>query len=306
MRVVVVGLGVQGKKRSAIAGNECAATVDPINSAANFKRLEDLPLNQYDAALICTPDSPKYDLIRYCLENKKHVLVEKPLLLESETKFDELLNLSRINKVACYTAYNHRFEPHFINLKRILTENELGRIYSLRMFYGNGTAREVQNSPWRDSAMGVLPDLGSHLLDTIAFLFERSDFEFVPVGFHCWENKAFDHIRFASKGTPLIQLEASLLSWRNTFHLDVIGEHGSAHINCLCKWGPSTITVRSRILPSGKPPERCETLECADPTWQAEYAHFKAVCQQGGNNIETDRWIDRTILSLYKQHQADR
>ena len=34
------------------------------------------------------------------------------------------------------------------------------------MFYGNGTARLVRDSAWRDQGAGVLPDLGSHLLDT--------------------------------------------------------------------------------------------------------------------------------------------
>ena len=32
--------------------------------------------------------------------------------------------------------------------------------------------------------------------------------------------------------------------WKNSFNLDVIGEKGSAHINGLCKWGPSTLEIR--------------------------------------------------------------
>ena len=46
-----------------------------------------------------------------------------------------------------------------------------GRIYRCRMFYGNGTARLVRDSAWRDQGAGVLPDLGSHLLDTARFWF---------------------------------------------------------------------------------------------------------------------------------------
>ena len=40
-------------------------------------------------------------------------------------------------------AYNHRFEPHFMRLK-LIDANKLGKIYSCRMFYGNGTARLVK------------------------------------------------------------------------------------------------------------------------------------------------------------------
>ena len=40
------------------------------------------------------------------------------------------------------------------------------------MFYGNGTARLVRNSYWRDQGNGVLSDLGSHLVDTSKFFFD--------------------------------------------------------------------------------------------------------------------------------------
>ena len=41
------------------------------------------------------------------------------------------------------------------------------------MFYGNGTAKLVKNSKWRDTKSGVINDLGSHLLDTCLFWFGR-------------------------------------------------------------------------------------------------------------------------------------
>ena len=61
MRVIVVGLGVQGIKRRAVAGKEVVATVDPVHSEANYKSLADVPLSAYDAALVCTPDQTKID-----------------------------------------------------------------------------------------------------------------------------------------------------------------------------------------------------------------------------------------------------
>ena len=50
MRVIVAGLGVQGQKRKAVAGKDVVELVDPVNSEANFKRIEDVPLENYDAA----------------------------------------------------------------------------------------------------------------------------------------------------------------------------------------------------------------------------------------------------------------
>ena len=45
MRVIVVGLGVQGIKRRATADKEIVATVDPVHSEANYKSLADVPLD---------------------------------------------------------------------------------------------------------------------------------------------------------------------------------------------------------------------------------------------------------------------
>jgi scyllo-inositol 2-dehydrogenase (NADP+) len=299
MRVVVAGLGIQGKKRLAIAGSEAVATVDPVNTQAQYRDIKEVPLESFDAALLCVPDQVKFELISYLLENKKHVLVEKPILTDDDSQIKKLMDLARRNETTCYTAYNHRFEPHFVNLRNVIKSGQLGEIYSARLFYGNGTARDVKLSNWRDKGAGVLPDLGSHLLDTLLFWFgDITSREFAPVSFSRFENKSYDHVVFASKGKPQFMLEATLLSWRNTFTADIFAEKGSAHINCLCKWGPSTLTVRQRVLPSGRPTEEVQVIESKDPTWQAEYDHFKALCQTGRSNLDNDLWINQTLKHL--------
>lgn len=295
MKVVVAGLGVQGKKRIAVARADVAATVDPIQQEADFRKLEDVPLNRYQAVLACVPDSEKIPLVRYALSNNKHVLVEKPLLGENVDDLVELQHCAQSKGVSCYTAYNHRFEPHIVHLRGLIASGRLGRIYSAKFFYGNGTARDARNSPWRDRGGGVLPDLGSHLLDIVLFLFGE-----VPGPCKAWradrfENRAFDRCMFGFHGDLPIDCEMSMLSYRNTFLADVYGELGSAHINCLCKWGPSTLTTRKRVFPSGRPDEESTTLVSADPTWAVEYDHFRSLCQSGTNNLSNDHWIQSRL-----------
>ena len=302
MRVAVVGLGVQGKKRQAVAGNECVFTVDPQSGGADFADIKDAPADGYDAALVCTPDAAKVDIIGHLLSSGKHVLVEKPLIHSDPGTLGELQKVARARDVVCYTAYNHRFEPHFVRMKTCLEEGDLGRVYSVRLFYGNGTARLVRESDWRDSGDGVLTDLGSHLLDTILYWFGDPDAPFRVTSCRRFENRAPDHVTLRSDGGMLIQLEASLLSWRNDFSADVYGALGSAHISSLCKWGPSSFTLRNRILPSGRPDEAVETLTQPDPTWAFEYAHFKSLCENpeaaGFGNLENDLWIQAALAKL--------
>lgn len=303
MRVIVIGMGVQGYKRQGAAGNECVATVDPVNGDADFQFVKDVALSDFDAALVCTPDEVKLELLMYLLSNSKHVLVEKPLLAANDDEIKTLAALAKENNVVCYTAYNHRFEPHFVRMKELIDSGVLGEIYSLRMFYGNGTARLVRDSAWRDQAAGVLPDLGSHLLDTLRYWLGgnyKADFEVCGAFRH--ENNSFDHVILGSNDGPAIQLEMTMLSWRNHFTCDVFAEKGSAHIESLCKWGPSTFIHRTRVLPAGRPPEETETLVQDDPTWVDEYHHFIRLCQSGSaGNIVNDIWLNKTLRTLAQQ-----
>ncbi len=300
MRCIVAGLGVQGQKRRFHAGKDYVASVDPINTEADFRDLKDVPLNSYDAVLACIPDRPKKDLLKYCLLNRKHVLVEKPLWVEHDEDILALERLAHEKNVVLYTAYNHRFEPHFIRMLDLINSGELGQIYSCRMFYGNGTARLVRNSLWRDEGAGVLPDLGSHLLDICQFWFGSQLGEFTISASHRFENRAPDHVIISAERTmPRIELEMTLCMWRNHFTCDILAEKGTAHIESLCKWGPSTFRVRKRILPAGRPLERHITLVQPDPTWDAEYAHFKNLVENGAKtNLGTDFWLQTNLRRM--------
>lgn len=297
MRVIVVGLGVQGYKRRKYAGADYVASVDPANPEADFRDLSEVPLDEYDAVLTCVPDEPKFNIIRNCLLNGKHVMVEKPLWTEHTEQIGELADVACQNNVVCYTAYNHRFEPHFMRMRDLITSKALGTIYSCRMFYGNGTARLVRESIWRDQGAGVLPDLGSHLLDTCCFWFDTDLSSFKLLSAHSFENRALDHVVVSSETTqPRIELEMTLCMWRNHFTCDVLAENGSAHIESLCKWGPSTFTHRTRVMPSGRPCEYQTTLVESDPTWASEYSHFKKLVL---GKSRTDLYQDKLLqLSL--------
>lgn len=300
MRAIVVGLGVQGNKRRKFAGADFVAAVDPVNPEALYKKIEDVPLADYDSALACIPDEPKIAVLSYLLRNGKHVLVEKPLWAADDAEIQQLEKLARAGNAVCYTAYNHRFEPHYARMRALIQSGELGAIYRCRMFYGNGTARLVRDSAWRDQGAGVLPDLGSHLLDTAKFWFGEVGSDFQVIAAHCHENRSPDHVVILSKRTqPVIELEMSLLSWRNHFTCDIFAEKGTAHIRSLCKWGPATFTHRTRVLPSGRPTEEVETLEQEDPTWALEYAHFKSLCAQARpTSLANDLWLNKLLRDL--------
>ena len=220
------------------------------------------------------------------------------LFVKNKKELVELQNIANSNNVVLYTAYNHRFEPHFINMKNLLINKDLGKIFRLRMFYGNGTSGLVKQSEWRDQGSGVVLDIGSHLLDTLIFWFGEKKIKIRDINKFKFENLSPDHAILTGKIDNIyIELEVSLLSWKNDFICDIIGSKGSAHISSLCKWGPSKFITRKRVLPAGKPDENIITLTQSDPTWEQEYIYFKQLVK---NKENTDLSSDMEIFNILK------
>ena len=295
---VVVGMGIQGLKRRAVMDTHQSITVDPVAEGVDFRNLADVPLDAYEAVLLCVPDDAKAELIDFAVSHGKHVLVEKPFNVTPQ-QYADLSSRAREAGATVYVAYNHRFEPHIVTAKHVLDSGEIGEIYTVSLSYGNGTAALVRASPWRDAGLGVIADLGSHLLDMVDFWWGLSGREVDYVDARTVENRAYDHATMRLSGSPAAYLETTMLSWRNEFRCDIRGSEGSLHISSLCKWGPASLTVRDRVRPSGRPSERTHTLVQVDPTWTAEFAHFLALISDGSpGNRDTSHEIARILSGV--------
>ena len=309
MRCIVIGFGIQGRKRREHCGDDFAYYIDPNIKAAFHMYVGYVDLSSFDAACVCTPNVAKLEIVRFLLENNKHVLVEKPLWTNEQKEIKELQYLATENKCVLYTAYNHRFEPALEEAKSLIDSGKLGKIYHCRMFYGNGTAKLVKESPWRDSGIGIFGEIGSHLLDLTQFLFGGYKwFQNVNlISSACFENKTPDHIVFETSNNEFaVECEATYCSWKNTFTLDILGEKGSLRINGFCKWGGSILEWSKRIYPSGIPETKTLSWSEPDPTWSKEYKHFKFMCDsklyvstQQINDLE----INFAINSLVEQSE---
>ena len=66
MRVIIVGMGIQGRKRKKFLGKEFKYSVDKYKTA-DFHSIYEVPLKKYDAVLVCVPDNEKFNIINYCM-----------------------------------------------------------------------------------------------------------------------------------------------------------------------------------------------------------------------------------------------
>jgi predicted dehydrogenase len=299
VRYLLVGLGNIGRKRQALLGDRCVATADPFNSLADFPSAEGCPLDSYDAVVLATPNQLKLELIEFFLVHGKHVSVEKPLLLPDVETYGRLRELAEQHTAVCYTAYNHRFETLVERVRCHLDSGRIGSLYHGRMFYGNGTVGNVVGT-WRDQGLGVLEDLGSHLLDLSGELFGCRGDRFKAVSLERHEARNLDHCLLTSSDGRIV-LEVSYLAWRNTFSIDLFGSLGSLHMSGLQKWGPSRLTLRERVFPSGVPTEVEEHAPGGvDPTWARDLAHFEALCAQASpaSSLDNDWWISESLRAV--------
>ena len=161
-------------------------------------------------------------------------------------------------------------------------------------------------TPRGETGRGRCPTWARICLDTCRFWFGDLADTFRVLAMNRFENRAPDHVIIGSEANrPRLELEMTLCMWRNHFTCDVLAEKGTAHITSLCKWGPTTITHRNRMLPSGRPAEATQTLIQEDPTWAIEYAHFKKLCEDRvPTDLSNDLWLQRTLRRLAAEAQS--
>lgn len=139
--------------------DKAIAAQKDITYKDNYEDL--LPL--VDAVCITTPSDTHYEIAKKCLEEGKHVLVEKPLTLDSRTSL-ELCELAEEKELILATGAQYRFNPTVVWLKNELAS--MGTLHNLTMRYVHG-----DKPPRKD--MGVIFNFGIHLFDILNFTLQR-------------------------------------------------------------------------------------------------------------------------------------
>lgn len=133
---------------------------------------------------ICTPNIYHYEQIKKAFEHGKHVMCEKPLVVNGMEcdKLEELLSL--YPDLIHRTVFNNRHLPVTMRAHQIVEEGRLGRILSFRASYRHSSATDKnKNAGWKQDKTicggGVLFDLGSHVIDLLSFIMgnDENDFE---------------------------------------------------------------------------------------------------------------------------------
>ena len=135
---------------------------------------EILENSDVELVIVNTPDKFHYEMAKQAILRGKHVVVEKPITLDSSQAAD-LVELAR-DKGVVFTVYqNRRWDGDFMTVQKVLEENKPGRLIEFESHYDRYRTA-ITPETWKeegDEFAGVLFNLGSHMVDQVFVLFGK-------------------------------------------------------------------------------------------------------------------------------------
>jgi len=143
-----------------------------------------------DAAVVSTTATTHYDVTRRCLENGKHVLVEKPITtIESDAQ--ELITLAEAKERTLMVGHTFIFNSGVRKMKEYVQTDRVGQVYYLYSQRTNlGPIRQDVNALW---------DLATHDISIFNYLLDDTPRWVSAVGTNVLKNSRED-VGFISLG----------------------------------------------------------------------------------------------------------
>jgi scyllo-inositol 2-dehydrogenase (NADP+) len=186
IRCAVLGFGLAGKVFhcpfiSAVPGLELSAIMqrkgDEASRAYPSARImrsvdEALADPTIDLIVVATPSETHFDLAAQALQAGKHVVVDKPITSSSKSA-RALVSLAKVHSRILAPFHNRRWDGDFLTLRKLLSENTLGRVVEIVSRFDRYRPLQRPNT-WKEvasPATGLLYDLGPHLVDQALALY---------------------------------------------------------------------------------------------------------------------------------------
>lgn len=126
-----------------------------------------------DAVLVLTPSGSHYEIAKFFLNKKKHVIAEKPLTMLPKNSL-VLNKIAKKNKVICSVVFQNRFNTSIKFLKELIVKNKIGKIVSVSLSVLWCRYQNYYNDDWHGTWLndgGVINQQALHHLDVIRYLF---------------------------------------------------------------------------------------------------------------------------------------
>ncbi|CAI8310036.1 MAG: scyllo-inositol 2-dehydrogenase (NAD(+)) [Gammaproteobacteria bacterium] len=172
LNIGVIGIGYLGKYhlQKFITNRNCKTTwivdLDSNNLSQNISdsikkttKYKDI-VKDVDAVSIVTPTKDHYQIAKFFLENKKHVLIEKPIT-NTVNQADKLITIAKKNKLILQAGHLERFNPVMERLNNEIMKPVFIEVHRLAKF-----------NP-RSTDVNVIFDLMIHDIDIVTSLVKK-------------------------------------------------------------------------------------------------------------------------------------
>ena len=254
IRFAVIGLGHIGKRHvEMISRHSDAVLVSLCDNDSDiqkdidvyqvpvFDELEKLLVEgpEFDVLAIATPNGSHASIALKALAAGKHVIIEKPMALNSEDALNIINQAEKFNKKV-FCVMQNRYSPPSQWIKSLMDDHILGGIYLVQInCYWNRDERYYTGKNWRGDLMqdgGTLFTQFSHFIDMMYWLFGditniQSKFnDFNHKNLSAFEDSGLIQFDFLSGGMGSISYSTSVWDSNMESSITVIGEKGSLKI----------------------------------------------------------------------------
>lgn len=224
----------------------------------------DVLLSDVDAVSICTLNETHFDICRDALESGKHVLVEKPLTMNSKEAYT-LVDIAKKADRLLAVGHIFRFDNSLIEAKKYMKKNFYDNIFYLRL--------QWTDFVYPEQVKEIIFDMMPHAFDVMNFLLESwpNKITCFAEGFRKKELEDTAHIICEFPNHILTHTETSWTLPEKTRQIDVVGRNHCLKIDCLSQ--------KVRIFYEGK--TKGELLVQPNNTIHDELVHFLDAIEKG-------------------------
>jgi predicted dehydrogenase len=163
-------LGIQVTGILGVDENESLSAAKKLGLPKAYRSFKEVLADpQVRAIHITTPNRLHFQMARDALKERKHVLCEKPLAMNTK-ETAHLLQLAKRTNCAAGVNYNMRFYPLCLEAKEMISKGKVGDVYSVVGSYVQDWLLYPTDYNWRvlaeeGGALRAVADIGTHWLD---------------------------------------------------------------------------------------------------------------------------------------------
>lgn len=254
IKFAVIGCGHIGKRHAEMiqrnSNTELVAMIDVKNKSeleinnfnvpffSGLKELFESNI-KIDVINIATPNGFHAENALFSLENKKHVVIEKPISLNKVDAENIIFKALQMHKHV-FAVMQNRYSPPSLWIKEVIENNILGKIYFVQLnCYWNRDDRYYRTDSWHGSKKldgGTLFTQFSHFIDILYWLFGDIKnitsrlYDFNHSSLTEFEDSGSVNFDFVKEGAGVLNFSTSVWDKNLESSMTIIAENGTVKI----------------------------------------------------------------------------